>query len=268
MTPFLQELFTKERTFFASIIRHPLGATHYRWGRYPKATRKTCGRDLIEHWLNQYQTLARHFDQLENKIIFQFEHMLKSGAQDRVNDLFEWIGLDSSVEIDVSDAPLPAKPRNLRAAKRYPPLPQSYINVLVEMGLDRERYQKFISHPMRMIPYDEEPLNEIIRKGNEQFFKERRARIEQFRVRKRGRDSYGRRLLMFRGARSHITVHVGSELNWAEEWPIMVDMESQVCKDVIRDLEPQVQRFGYSLVDLTSITQPEAFMGKSDINPW
>jgi hypothetical protein len=73
-------------------------------------------------------------------------------------------------------------------------------------------------------------------------------------------DTHQRRgLLMYYGARKHITVHLGSEMTWIKEWNMIIDPESEQCQSLVRDFEERVNQYGYSLVDLAALNPVKLF---------
>eukprot|EP00054_Salpingoeca_dolichothecata_P005158 m.33385 g.33385 ORF g.33385 m.33385 type:complete len:408 (+) comp15220_c0_seq1:76-1299(+) len=211
MTRFLQYMFSPSRSHFIILMRHPLGSSHFRWGKVRRVPMYDCGRSLIDHWLTIHDLIRKDIRHLENKLVFQMEEFLGNNPQAETDRLFEFLGLEPMVELTVESGPFPTK----RKKKRCPVCP----------CLERQRRRR----------------SEALGDGDE------------------GRSGVGRKLLNFHGKRRQLAVRVGTEMSWAKEWSYRVDVESEVCKTVVKDFEARLNEYGYSLIDLSRVSKPTAF---------
>ena len=105
MTRFLQKLFTPERTQFVITLRHPLGATNFKW-KLPKQLqrfRDDCGYALVKHWLAQMDILREDIVHLNKATIVMFEFFTANGkAQRNYEHLMDALGLPSEINITVA----------------------------------------------------------------------------------------------------------------------------------------------------------------------
>lgn len=104
MTRFLQKLFTPERTHFVITLRHPLGATHFKW-KLPqqlKAFQADCGLGLVKHWLAQMRILEEDLRHIDNVSIVMFEFFTKGGYHQANYDvLMASLGLHPQLSVQV-----------------------------------------------------------------------------------------------------------------------------------------------------------------------
>lgn len=219
MTRFLQKLFTPERTHFIITLRHPLGATHFKW-KLPqqlKAFRADCGLGLVEHWLAQMRILEEDLQHINGASIVMFEFFTKGGYhQANYDALMVSLGLQPELSVEV-------EPREGRKS-------------LHEM---QELMEKRILRKQGI----------VVKNG----------------VVQRVRRKSGRRLLGYRGDSVHehsrtITLHEERWMSWisAIEERIPNYRDDPACKEMMQ-LEPEVNRYGYSLVHPSRVRIPGCF---------
>ncbi|EGD72517.1 hypothetical protein PTSG_00538 [Salpingoeca rosetta] len=104
MTRFLQEMFTRERTYFVIIMRHPFGAFDFVFRQYPTQKSYGCGYLELRQWLTLHENLMDDIKHLENVVVVQFEQLLGLGheaTQNLANEIFEFLHLPPNVQLDI-----------------------------------------------------------------------------------------------------------------------------------------------------------------------
>eukprot|EP00730_Choanoeca_flexa_P011525 TRINITY_DN26998_c0_g1_i1.p1 TRINITY_DN26998_c0_g1~~TRINITY_DN26998_c0_g1_i1.p1 ORF type:complete len:545 (+),score=87.39 TRINITY_DN26998_c0_g1_i1:79-1713(+) len=108
MARYLQAMFDAEHTRFVAVLRHPFGAWHWAMASHWGLVAATCGAQFIEQWLKIQDTLAADAPHLKHLAVVQFEDLANATlaqAQSMVDQMFEFVGLQASVEVslDTSD---------------------------------------------------------------------------------------------------------------------------------------------------------------------
>lgn len=103
MMRFLQCLFSPERSKFVVTIRHPFGASHFKW-KLPKQVpivKNTCGRPWLLNWLQQMRTLKQDLPHLSNARVVIFENFTNGNVQQNYEDLMQSIGVAPTMNVSV-----------------------------------------------------------------------------------------------------------------------------------------------------------------------
>eukprot|EP00035_Acanthoeca_spectabilis_P010177 m.180380 g.180380 ORF g.180380 m.180380 type:complete len:326 (-) comp14946_c0_seq13:1287-2264(-) len=107
MTRFLQCLFSPQRAKFVITIRHPFGATHFKW-KLPKQidnVKRHCGRPWIKNWLRQMTVLKEDLPYLAHARIVIFENFTTGDVQQNYEDMMGSIDIKPTMKITVQKRP-------------------------------------------------------------------------------------------------------------------------------------------------------------------
>lgn len=229
MTRLLQCLFTPERTSHVILLRHPLGATYFKWKlpQQEEAMRLNCGENYIEHWLQQMDTVKEDLPHLRTARVVMFENFTVGNVQEHYDRLLGSIGLAPSMKVSTA-ARSPRKP--------YKDIKARYLRRLAEaeeaagMGMARKSAKQKQRHGRRLLGY----------RGS------------------RPGDGTG----PSSATPTDIVVKT-------EKWMIWVDafeerfgqgfMSSDLCQKVFNRFEARVNGYGYSLLHPERVTIPEPF---------
>ncbi len=124
MTRFLQQVFLPSKTYFVVTIKHPIGAAHFWWSKKTRAwsVKKDCGRHIIRHWLQIYESLREDISSLHHVHVIQAERALggQPSVSQRIFDhLFYLLGLPPTVNLHFStDALAPGLARQHGRSRR------------------------------------------------------------------------------------------------------------------------------------------------------
>jgi len=281
MTRFLQKLFTPERTQFVITLRHPLGATNFKW-KLPKQLqrfRDDCGYALVKHWLAQMDILREDIVHLNKATIVMFEFFTANGkAQRNYEHLMDALGLPSEINITVA-------PRK----SRYP---LEVMQKLHELSRLRKKYRRLkdrgggdAGDASRSNDENGDTFRSSIKRvkrrrqlfayeGGEEGKGEGMANTDIDHGIAAHQPAYDtaqqrqrrRRLLGYQGHAMpadalQLQLHEEKWMSWTEAWEERIQNHEQdaACKQMFADLEERVNFYGYSLVNPAKVTIPEPF---------
>jgi len=225
-------------------LRHPLACAHYQWGKWVHQRKgkqdqldqlkNDCGERYIQHWLQLQRTLfLTDGPSLRRLLVVPFELFLGEGmnpplsleaseraTQGMTNGLFEFLGLEPSVRLEFTAPDGENEESSSRRRRRSKP----------QGGSNDD---------------DDDDGDDDDDDGG------RRGQS------RRDTDGNRRRLLEYHGSWHHLRLQHGSVFAWVKEWQEQVDMNSKSCRRVVAFYEDEVQKFGYSLANLTRVTIPD-----------
>lgn len=221
---FLQGIFTAERSYFLMTLRHPLGTAHFRYikARY-RGRVVDCGEKFILHWLKIYETAVRDATFVSNIGVIQLEEFIDNGkwvAQGYVAEMETFLGLKRTIVLHERDASTPMVKKRKRRNKRH-------IN---SRGHSIENLEN-------------------VSENNGQHYYETSSSLGYT----------ARKLLEYHGSKHNVEISFGASFRWVTDWKNIVDIKSPVCKAVEEKYEERLNQFGYSLRNLTHVTEPHAF---------
>lgn len=251
-------------------IRHPLAAAHFHYTRQgldeTSILYQTCGANYIRHWLHLYKVFLEDLQQGLDPgrvLIVPFEHLFGYGlssseaGQERmrrlVDKMYNFLGLEPGEYLEFSDP----EPRG--------GLIPTGGNLFSTLGAD------WMSDIKRVATNDDRASQEI---NNDPGYSTSKTSGENFGVRGNDEDRLGgngfgaanllapsnlrrrRRLLGYHGDKGHVTVQWEVPLSWIPDFVSRVNVESAACKSLIAECEDKLRFFGYSLANLTLVTQP------------
>ena len=99
-------MFTRERTFFIVVMRHPFGAHNFLFKRHTSERDMQCGHMELKQWLHLYETMEEDLKHLDNVAVLQFEQLLgisHNTTQLMVDRLFEFLHLRPNVKVHIDN---------------------------------------------------------------------------------------------------------------------------------------------------------------------
>ncbi|EGD80320.1 hypothetical protein PTSG_10575 [Salpingoeca rosetta] len=229
---FLQALFTGDRVSFLMTIRHPLGCAHFRYMRpqYREEGVPDCGEEFIAHWLQLYRLAREDMEHIEHVAVIQLEDFVgrsQAMAQGYMAEMERFLGLPNKVHLQGKQShPRPAvaaaAARRGRTRRNSPGGSDPSASAAGHLQ-SRSASQSPNSHPQ----------------------------ADQLRPQSQ------RKLLGYHGDRHHVQVSFGSAMRWVDDWNALVDMSSPTCQNLIAKYEDELNQYGYSLRNLSHVTQPK-----------
>ena len=272
---FFQHLFTRQRTRFIMTIRHPLGYAHFHYTKTTKKgnLKKDCGARYIEHWLSVYRIALQDMPALESIAVVQFEDFLAHGkdvAQGYVAELERFLQLNPEIQLheypeaEQGRQDYGSKRRSKRKKKPLSPTATTSGGSSSRTGGDGGGHNQ----PQQQQPQQQQPQQQQPQQQQQPHQKEMALtdllEDEPFDVFQRsrrmpsGEGSWGgRKLLEYHGSRTAVAVRFSSTLGWVDDFLNLVDYQSETCQRMIEFYEEQVNQFGYSLRNLTHVTEPK-----------
>ena len=95
-------MFHVDRTKFAIILRHPIGAGHVS-ERIPRGIVSDCGTVYLEHWLRIHEALERDIAHLNNAVVVMYEHFQMGDSQGIFDAIQKSLDLKPSVRLQFSE---------------------------------------------------------------------------------------------------------------------------------------------------------------------
>lgn len=225
MTRLLQCLFTPERTSHVVLLRHPLGATYFKWKlpQQEEAMRGHCGQPYIEHWLKQMDTLKEDLPHLRTARVVMFENFTVGDVQQHYDRLLGSLGLAPSMK--VTTAARSPRPPYADTKARYLKRQAALANQGGGVGMAKKRGKHMTQHGRKLLGY----------RGD------------------RPGDS---------GTPIDIVVKTEKWMNWVhaiEERFGGGFMSGELCQGVFAKFEARVNEYGYSLLLPERVTIPAPF---------
>jgi len=226
MTRFLQCLFTPEKTTFVITMRHPFGATYFKWKlplNVDEMEKTGCLEKYVVHWLAQMDSLKEDLSYIQNINLVMFENFTSGNIQDNYNRL-------------LSNMKLPPTTTKVKTAPRSPRVVQT-----------------------------KEELEAIKTRVGKKALKRRQRKKASDTKKSNGRKLLGYRQAASNRTDKGVTardivVHTEPWMNWIVAWESRWGKygTSDHCADVFDKYEERVNAYGYSLKDPTLVTMPPA----------
>jgi len=122
MSRFIQAIFTPERTKFVFVIRHPLGATKFLWGKDRRGKgSKTCYIRLVGHWVKQMTILAEDLPYLRNATVIMYENFVAKSPVSNYKNLLHFLELEeaSAAQISLKNHSSPALKKHSGSSRKW-----------------------------------------------------------------------------------------------------------------------------------------------------
>eukprot|EP00039_Didymoeca_costata_P020891 m.342772 g.342772 ORF g.342772 m.342772 type:complete len:413 (+) comp21817_c0_seq1:117-1355(+) len=261
MTRFLQRMFSPERTRFLVTIRHPLGATHFKW-KLPKMLpefQETCGERYVKHWLQQMDILKEDLPYLRSVTMVMFEYFVPGGRhQGNYERLMKAVGLPAEMDLSIDKT----KTRlSLEEMQRKFLLRQEQ-----QINAEEMDERKKLGRKMRRLKKQQELIQAALDQAvqwnqqNPSSQKDPREIVP---------DSFPRRKILGLHTNGegvhehtrHLTLHDEGWMNWVSSWEERIPnfTTAPQCLELFQKYEKRVNYYGYSLIHPERVNIPAVF---------
>lgn len=243
----------------------------------PAYVKANCAGPMLEHWLELYGKLREDIEYLRHVRVMQLEQLLavsKNETQEVINDMFNFLHLKPVVTAKIEDSEA-VTGYYQRLSELRQRAPQRFTKDGAFMGNIVALNSRIGLPPAGATPPQTQPMD-TSRAGFLSWPEQKGATAEQQdpagsepvdasreprQLSARAPGGPSRQLLNYWGDQDdrEVVIHSGGAFDWIATVRRTLQLDSPQCQRVFKHYEPHVQRYGYSLYNLTFFEMPEAF---------